>query len=370
MKETKKQRYDKAEVLGFRKDADGYLTVTAGITRPGVFPYKRGDGALKWEAKLPEDIFSETTIESAKNRPVTDEHPPEPVNSRNWQKYARGTSHHDSRIDDDLMKVTMTVTDEGLIERIESGKQKEISIGFETDLDDTPGEWNGQRYDARQTNIRINHIAVTARGRAGPTVAIRGDSAVQVDEEDENTGGITMAKYKVDGKEFDVPSEIKSFLDAQEAKLDAATQKAQTVDSLQGRHDALEAEKTRLESELEEAKKQALTQDQLDAAIAARVELVAGAKTFLGDSADLTGKTDREIKLAVIEKAKGTEFKADGKSDDYINAFYDATVGSARKEGFSSTGTNQLRGGAFQSDSDLEDIEKLKAKRLNMGGSK
>ncbi len=359
------QRYDKAAVLGWRKDTDGYLTVTAGITRAGVFPYRRGDGALQWEAKLPDDIFSAETVESAMNKPVTDEHPPEAVNSRNWLVYARGTSHHDARIEDELMKVTLTVTDAALIERVETGQQKEISIGFETDLDETPGEWNGQRYDARQTNIRINHIAVTARGRAGPTVAIRGDSAVQ---EDENTGGITMAKYKVDGKEFEVPSEIKSYLDAQEAKLETATAKAQAADALQGRYDALEAEKDTLAADLEEAKKQALTQEQLDTAIEGRIALVSGAKSVLGDSFDATGKTDKDIKSAVIKSVKGDSFDLTGKSDDYIDAFYEATIGSVRKDGFSSTGANQLRG-LPTNDAAKADIDKKRAERLNIKNS-
>lgn len=358
------QRYDKASVLSFRKDGDGYLTVTAGITRPGVFPYRRGDGALQWEAKLPEDIFSTATVESARNKPVTDEHPPEPVNSKNWLQYARGTSHHDARVDDDLMKVTLTVTDAALIERVESGQQKEISIGFETDLDETPGEWNGQRYDARQRNILINHIAITARGRAGPTVAIRGDSAVQMDE-DENTGGITMAKYTVDGKEFEVPSEVKSHLDAQAAKLDAATAKVQAADALQGRYDALEAEKDGLAADLEEAKKQTLTQDQLDVAIEERIALVSGAKTVLGDSFDTTGKTDKDIKTAVIKQVKGDSFDLTGKSDDYINAFYDATIGSVRKDGFGSTGSNQMRS-VVTGDAAKADIDKMRNERLNM----
>ncbi|AFC32145.1 hypothetical protein PM3016_5445 [Paenibacillus mucilaginosus 3016] len=361
----KLQRFDRAMVLDYQEDAAGFLTVRAGITRPGVFPYRRGDGGIQFEAKLPEDILSDAVVQSARAKPVTDEHPPEPVTLDNIQKYSRGMSHTDSRVEDDKIVVTMTVTDRSLIERVRSGKQKEISIGFETDLIQEPGEYMGQRYDAKQTNIAINHIAIVARGRAGPHVAIRGDSAFEIDEEDINEGGQTMAMYTIDGKEFEVPSEVKSKLDVLEARLDAANTKVGEYDKLQGRYDALEAERDTLKGDLENAKKQVLTADKLDAAIAARVALIDGARKFLGDSFDFSGKTDRDVKVAVIQKVKGADFKADGKSDEYIDAFYDASVERARTDGFTSTGANSVITGSYTSDTQ-DEIAKAKSARLNV----
>ncbi|WP_240415018.1 DUF2213 domain-containing protein [Paenibacillus periandrae] len=361
----KQQRYDRATVLDFADDAAGYLTVTAAITRPGVFPYRRSDGKVRYEAKLPEDIFSDLAVSTARAKPVTDEHPPEPVTSRNWQQYAKGTSHTDSRVEGDMLKISMTVTDPALIQRIRSGDQKEISIGFETDLISEPGEYMGQRYDAKQTNIAINHIAITKQGRAGPTVAIRGDSAYEIDENDKGDETITMAKYTIDGKEFEVPSEVKSRLDAVEAQLESAKTKAATVDTLQGRYDALEATLNTTKQELEDTKKNALT-NQLDAAVTARVELIGSAKTFLGDSFNFTGKNDRDVKLAVIQKVKGADFKSDGKTDDYVNAFYDATVERSKADGFSSIGANHMAtGGTYSTDSQKK-VDENRAARLNM----
>ncbi|MFB6475765.1 DUF2213 domain-containing protein [Paenibacillus glucanolyticus] len=364
----KYQRYDRAMVLDYHEEVNGYMTVTAAITRPGVFPYRRADGSIQFEAKLPDDIFSDMVIQSAKAKPVTDEHPPEPVTASNWQRYARGMSHTDSRVQGGMLRVTLTVTDPALIDRIKSGDQQEISIGFETDLVAEQGMYQGQKYDFKQTNIDINHIAITKQGRAGPEVAIRGDSAAyQIDLEE---GGSDMATYKIDGKEFEVPSEVKSYMDAQQARLDAANSKAGDYDKLQGRYDALEADNTRLKTELDEAKKSVLTQDELDAAVTARTELLSGARAFLGDSFDFTGKTDREVKLAVIEKVKGDDFKADGKSDEYIDAFFDATVERSKQDGFSSMGSNHLQTtGSYSTDSQKE-IENLRAKRLNLKDSK
>ena len=43
------------------------------------------------------------------------------------------------------------------------------------DLEFTPGEYNGQKYDAIQKNITNNHIAIVWKGRAGKNASLRLD---------------------------------------------------------------------------------------------------------------------------------------------------------------------------------------------------
>lgn len=363
----KKQRYDRMLITDamLEERPDGFLTVDVPITRPGVFPYQRNDGTIQMEAKLPEEIFSDLTITSARAKPITDQHPPEPVTLENINRYSRGMSHTDSRVENGMLKVSVTITDQALIERVKSGDQREISIGFLSDVIEEPGAYKGDAYQYTQRNIDINHIAVVERGRAGSQVSIRADSdAWQIDDTDQQKGGNKMAKYKIDGQEFEVPSEVKSHLEAQVAKLETAATKTKDVDALQGRYDALEAKLQAKETELEEAKKKELSADELDKQVEARVALISGAKTMLGDSFEFTGKTEREIKEAVIVKAK-PDFKADGKSDEYVNAFYDATVERSTTEGFSSTGSNHLFSGDSRA-ADSQKITELKNKRMNM----
>lgn len=45
-----------------------------------------------------------------------------------------------------------------------------------------PGEWNGEPYDAIQTNIRVNHLALVAVARAGD------DARLNMDSQDNNGG--------------------------------------------------------------------------------------------------------------------------------------------------------------------------------------
>ncbi|WP_205628842.1 hypothetical protein, partial [Acinetobacter baumannii] len=68
-----------------------------------------------------------------------------------------------------------------------------------------------------------------------------------------------------------------------------------------------------------------------------------------------------------IQKAK-PEFKGDGKSDDYVNAFYDATVERVKADGFSSTGANHMM--TSDGAAGAKKVEEMKSQRLNMKNSK
>lgn len=356
----KLQRYDTSYIKDYSETPEGYLTVHVPITRPGVFPYQRNDGTVQMEAKLPEEIFSDRTIYSARSKPVTDEHPNEPVTLDNHQIYAKGMSHTDSRVEDLKLYVSLTITDKDLIEKVYNGK-REISIGFMSDVVAESGTYSGQQYEYVQRNIEVNHIAIVDKGRAGPEVAIRSDSdAWQI--ENEKKGGHTMPVFKIDGKEFELDSVVKAHIEKLEAQKEVAENKAAKYDSLQGSYDALEVKLQNTEADLAAEKGKQLSADELDKQVEARVHLIDSAKPILGDSFGFLGKSDREIKEAVIATTK-QDFKGDGKSDDYINAFFDATVEQVQANGFSSTGENA----AFTGDSAAnKGLEELKNKRLNM----
>ncbi|MGE7621702.1 DUF2213 domain-containing protein [Viridibacillus sp. NPDC096237] len=358
MRTTKLQRYDKTLINDYRETPEGYLTVNVPITRPGVFPYRRADGNIQMEAKLPDEIFSDLTIHSARSKPVTDEHPSEPVNIDNYQSYAKGMSHNDSHVSDLKLYVSLTITDKALIQKIRDGK-REISIGFMADVVAEQGTYNGQQYEFAQRNLEINHIAIVDQGRAGPEVAIRSDSDAWQIEDDEG-GTSNMAKYTIDSKEYEVDSAVKSYIEAQNAKLEAEKLKVKEVDTLQGRLDAQDAQLTAKDTEIALLKEKSISADEMDKKVEERVALIATVQPYLGDSYDFTGKTERELKEAVILTAN-PEFKGDSKSDEYVNAFYDATVG----KGFSSTGDQS----AYTGDSgnaDSKEINDMKAQRLSI----
>lgn len=353
-------RYDKAMVLDSYRDDDGYLTVTAAVTKPGVYPYQRQDGSVQYELKHPDDIFSDRVIKGIRAKPVTDGHPSEKVNVSNMNRYGRGLSHTDSRVEGNAVVVGLTVYDAALIEQIESGEKKEISLGFETELVADEGTYNGQSYQYRQTMIEPNHIAVVEKGRVGPEASIRADSdAWQIENE---KGGHNMPTIKLDGKEYEVDSAVKQRIDALEAKVENYNKLKKDYDSLQGRYDAKETEAKDLQSKLEEAKESQMTEEKIDEAVEEKLVLVTDAKPFLGDDFDFKGKSAREIKEAVIQSVN-PDFKGDEKSDEYVDAFYDATVDRAKTDGFKSTGPNQMK---FAGDADNEKYKDQRQKRLNV----
>ncbi|KAB8139274.1 DUF2213 domain-containing protein [Gracilibacillus oryzae] len=364
------QRYDKAMVLDSYRDDAGYLTVTASITKPGVYPYQRADGSVQYELKHPDDIFSDRVIKGIRAKPITDGHPSEKVNVGNMSRYGKGMSHTDSRVEGNAVVVTITVYDQQLIDQIESGDKKEISLGFETELIADEGTYNGQAYTYRQTDINPNHIAVVERGRVGPEASIRNDSdAWQIDTQKNEGGQKKMPTIKLDGKEFEVDSAIKQRMDALETKAQRLDDKEKEIQKLQGKHDALEGQVGTLEKQLEEAQEKEVDQEAIDAAIEEKLELVGDSKQFLGDSFDFKGKTPREIKESVI-KSVNPEFKSDEKSDEYIDAFYDATVSRVKADGFTSTGQNNMRFHGDASAANKKAQDDKRKERLNMKNRK
>lgn len=359
------ERFDRAYIKDYKETAEGYLTFNdVPITKSGVFPYRRQDGAISYEAKLPDEILSDHTVATAQHKSVTDEHPTELVTADNHGQLAKGFSHADARVENDKVLVSFTVTDSALIQKIKNGK-REISIGFLSDIVQESGELNGSRYDSVQRNIEINHIAIVNKGRAGSDIGLRADSSAWQIEE----GGQTMPTYIIDAKEYEVDPVVKAHLETQVAKLDAAEMKLKEVDALQGRVDAHEATITAKDAEITALKEKEMSADELDKEVAERVELLNTAQAFLGDSFDFTGKSKREVKEAVIVSLN-KEFKGDSKSDDYVNAFYDAATAQKMAEGFKSTGDNSAFTRTDAKDDQEKELEALKAQRLNLRNAK
>ncbi|MBC2148098.1 DUF2213 domain-containing protein [Listeria booriae] len=363
----KVQRYDRAFIKDndITETAEGYLNLIAPVTKPGVFPYRRGDGAMQMEAKLPEELFSDSMIESLNSKPFTDDHPHELVTAANYKKYAKGTTHNDAQVRDNKLFVSLTVTDADTIKKIKNGK-RELSLGFSADLIEQRGTYDGVQYDSVQRNMRVNHLALVDQGRVGPDAAIRGDSAAfMIDSKDINNelGGNAMAKLVFDGKEIEVDPLVKANFETLESKLETATTRAASADKLEGERDSLKVQLDAKEKELADVKESALTEDKLDQAIAESIELRDSARVFLGDDYDFLGKTNREVKEAAI-KTVNDSFKADGKSDDYVDAFFDSLKVTVKEDGFTSDANfNKGKPNAKEE----AEIEKKKAARQNIG---
>lgn len=130
----KHYRYDSLTVEPM-ETSSGFLRAKVSLAKPGVFEYILSDGKTRKEAKLPEDLFSSVTIDSARNAPITDEHPPLSdnrglINSKNYSKYTKGVLSDSVLVENNYLNSQEIIFDSSLIEALKRGEKREVSIGF------------------------------------------------------------------------------------------------------------------------------------------------------------------------------------------------------------------------------------------------
>lgn len=171
------QRFDVARMQARPTlTSQGFLRARANLTRVGVLAYARADGTTRLELRHPEDVFDPESLATLSHAPLTDLHPTAMVGPENVRALQVGIVSSATRADG-FVAGEVLVQDAGAIRDVQARKRVELSAGYSMTLDETPGEFNGVRYDARQRNIRYNHVAMGPRGwgRAGGDVAFRLD---------------------------------------------------------------------------------------------------------------------------------------------------------------------------------------------------
>ena len=163
------------------KTPEGYLIcLGVPIARIGSQKYLSGELGINDSEpdktynvmRMEDEVFSPATIASFEGKPVTDDHPPESVDTGNVQAYSCGHAQNVRRgVGDerDFLIADLFITDKKLIEDIKNGR-REISCGYDCEY---AQDEDGKIY---QKAIRGNHVAVVSAGRAGHRIAIK-DSA-------------------------------------------------------------------------------------------------------------------------------------------------------------------------------------------------
>jgi len=349
-----------------KRTSEGYLRADARVTRTGIFYYRNSDGTPRRELRHPDEVFKADSMGTMKMIPVTNDHPPVRILSAETAKeYTVGTTGESVRKDEDFIMCPFVVTDKKAVADIEQGK-REISLGYKVDLLKEDGEYNGERYDYRQTNIRYNHLAVVDSGRAGSEARIHIDGEELTPEEIEvlkrdsnknnqpkpNKGANNMVKVKLDsGIEYEAAPEVKVALENLQTKLDSSTESEKEAkkkaDEVQAKLDAVPDEKT---AQAEFAKR---FRARLDAEAVAK-------KVFKKEDVETIDKlSDKELKEKTIKELAPTA-NLDGKSDEYISARYDAEVEKLdEKLKKDDEDKNKSKGGSTKTDdTDLEPEQK------------
>jgi hypothetical protein len=303
-------RYDviavKAEV-----SKEGWIRDRPIITRSGIFEYRSADGTIRKEYRPDSEVFSEVSLATANGIPVTDSHRGL-VDSKNVDGIIGTVTSAGSKED------TNVVADVIIHNPSRLGDKRELSLGYECDLDETPGEYNGQRYDCVQKNIQYNHLAAVKKGRAG-------NARLRLDSNDAIIGTFEMETLmtepttnlvvvRLDGIDYKASPEVNNaYTKGQEAL--AALQKR--FDTVEAERDTLKTTAANFDKLIKEAKEtgRAVVKVRLD------LEDVARQHKVKFDDDD----TDQVIKVAVLTKLR-PELKLDGKSEAYIDSAYDLTL--------------------------------------------
>lgn len=323
---------DSIEVSGTRLTADGFLVVDAKIARTGLYTYlgselDRPDLATVVVYRPEDSVFDERAMASFAHKPVTDDHPPEQVSSANWKKYSVGYSGDQVARDGAFVRVPMMVTDSSAITAIQSGK-RELSAGYCCDLDFKDGVTpEGEPYQAVMKDIRGNHIAIVDKGRAGSECRI-GDHYTPTQPK-QNQMESPLKVILIDGLSVEFSEQGAQAVEKLQKQMNDA--KAAS-DILNGQIDALKANHTKAleakDGEIAGLKGQILDGTALDARLAQREAVKASAGKLLGDSFDMAGKSEAEIRRAAVAQRLG-DTAVTGKSDDYVAAAFETLTAVA-----------------------------------------
>lgn len=335
------QLFDKLTLNKPRRTNDGYLVVDARIARTGIQHYRGSEVGVSDKDIVaiyrPEgEVFKDESMASFAHKPVTDNHPPEMVSSKNWKDFAVGKTGGEIARDGEFLVIPLSVMDEASISQVESGK-RELSAGYLCDLDMTPGTTpDGEAYDGIQTNIRANHLAIVDKGRAGNHCRI-GDKKPGEDT-------MTTRKVTVDGITIDVTDQGAQVIEKLQGQL---TDASAAMDTALKSHKAVIADKDKelatKDAEIDKLKKEVVSEDQLDQLATARASVIADAATL--GMTDTKGKTNADIRRDAVASKLGDKVTAD-RSDEYIEARFDALVTDSGDQGSRDPAIRTLQGGA------------------------
>ena len=159
-------RYDSGSLDTVTKTSSGGLRVTGRVGRVGILDYDTHK-----EFRPEDEAFKGDSLASLEDAPLTLNHPPGLVKPEDFEKYAIGHVR-DVRRDGDFISATIVVQSKKGLSAIHMGL-RELSCGYNCDVEHRSGEYRGQRYDAIQRNIRYNHVSIVGQGRAGKDVRLK-----------------------------------------------------------------------------------------------------------------------------------------------------------------------------------------------------
>ena len=357
--ETLVSRYDFAPITKSETTEEGFLRVWCRAARVGTQLYQRSDGSQVREYRPHEEVGNPESLTTFGMKPATWGHPPVLLDSANTKLHQIGYSGSKVSFTDGFVEVSLTVTDQEAIEKIQRGDASEVSAGYKVEFDPTPGVTpDGESYDGIQRNIRVNHIAVVPRGRAGPEVRLLLDhmdaaDAVAISEPIASLEPPTqfskpksMATVKLDGLEIELPTDAASAVQSHLLELgrradasDVARNELQTAldtakadlsamltekEAAEGRADALEQRVAELEAQPTDTAR-------IDELVNQRLNTLQHLAPAFADDFHFDGITEAELYSQAYTNLAGTEPPADADAS-YLRGAVDGMLAKLDSE--------------------------------------
>lgn len=327
----KVQRFDSVKVKA-HFDEHGFLIDRPIVARIGLQVYQTPFGERR-EFRPASEVFKSDSLDTFSGKPITLGHVT--VTPENAKDVVVGACSGAGVPNGIGVEVPLSIYDKRAIDSATKKKTAELSVGYSSvDIDkpgwgnnatgeyffdeDTPEGWKADsgdwvRFDAVQTNISVNHIALVFKGRAGIAklnLDSNQDFPYDNDEVSNKEDFIMTVKIKLDGEvEFDVPKEVAAFIDSVKADAKAANEKA---DGLEAERDALQVKVDGIPAQIEAAVEQAKADAESHAALVKDAEEV-GIKT--------DGMSAKDIKVAYVKEVTGADISE--KADAYIDVAFD-----------------------------------------------
>lgn len=162
---------------------EGYLKAQATLTKVGVQHYSGSELSQLTNADLnptkvygvfrtPQTVFHPDTIDSAKMKPLTEEHPVNDgrcLTADNFRSNVKGWIGDSVKpMNDKQLHASIMVADKNLVNSILSAgsKGKQVSLGYNVNYKQVSGSYEGEPYDFISDGpMMINHLAVVDKGR-------------------------------------------------------------------------------------------------------------------------------------------------------------------------------------------------------------
>lgn len=302
---------------------EGFLRVPGRVARTGIQDYLASELGLPGTGivrvyRPPEEVFDEKSLAGYDGADITLHHPKGLVTADNYKATSVGVVRGKGVRDDDYVQCDLIVKDAKAIDAVNSGKC-ELSVGYTAIYDHAPGTCpDGKPYDYVQREIKVNHVAIVDRARAGANARIF---------DNDTTGGNKMPVLITTdhGRSVDVadPANAQVVADAFDRLLARATDAEKRAETAQATADSANEKLTA-----------ALAQTS-DAAIAERVAEITRvtnvARKIVGDSF----KCDSMDTLTIMRTAMAAKRPAVAwadKSADYVQAAFEMADADAVEE--------------------------------------